>query len=186
MAAPARDSGNERGFQQQPLAVDDVLELVLAQLADEPCDFAPSRRRERSLAPASRGNGDHLVYCRVKADKRRKGLLHNPVEMRVRMPAPCVHHRRHLMDHITERGRLYEQDVRHALQASTAMSNAKPASVSCGVSEAIVSQRQIVVLTRWHVDTLRPKHGESASNARAGCMRHDHIIDIAPFGCNER
>ena len=48
------------------------------------------------------------------------------------------------------------------------------------------SQRQIVVLPRRHLHPLLPQRGKRADDARARGMRHDHVVDIAALGCDER
>ena len=50
----------------------------------------------------------------MEADQRRERLLHHPGEARAGQPAPRLGERRHVMDHVAERGGLDEQDVGHA------------------------------------------------------------------------
>ena len=47
------------------------------------------------------------------------------------------------------------------------------------------SHRQIIVLARRHLHALAAQHRERARDARAGRVRHDHVVDIAALGGGE-
>src|SRR5205807_9146420 len=73
MAIAASEPGRKRGFEEQPLAIDNFVVLVLTQTSNKRTNFTPCRRRKGAVAPAPLRDGNDLVYGGVKTNKRCKG-----------------------------------------------------------------------------------------------------------------
>ncbi len=123
MPPAARETRDQRRA-QQPLRVDHRLMRLFAHGTPERAELPPCRRRERRRPPAPRGDRDDAVDRAMQPHQRREGFLHHPADARLRPVPARIAHRRHVMDHIAERGGLDEQDIGH--QAGDRTTRRKP------------------------------------------------------------
>src|SRR3954471_4812559 len=95
------------------LRIDHGLMRLLAHRGFERADLAPSRRVEQRTTPPAGRDRHHAGDIAMKPHQRRERLLDDPADACARPVPPGIADRWHVMDHVTERGRLDEQNVGH-------------------------------------------------------------------------
>ena len=113
VAAAARGARNQRRFEEQPLRIDDLVIGAGPKRAQEIPDLPPCLGLPRRLAPVASPDRDDLANRRMQPHQRRKRLLHHPGKSGVRPPRAGLGQRRHVMDHVAERGRLDKKHIGH-------------------------------------------------------------------------
>src|SRR5262245_65950313 len=89
MTPPPRDTRNQSGT-QEPLRIDDIVEVQVTDGAQAGGDLAHGRWRIQRLSPAPPRNRDDMAGRRMESHERRKSLLDEPGKGRVWWRLACV------------------------------------------------------------------------------------------------
>src|SRR5262249_23736413 len=103
----------DQGAAEQSLGVYRRLEGSRPQGGAKAPDLAPCGGREQVLAPAPGSDRDDVVDTGMQAGPRRLILLHHPGQTGVGQMAARISDGGHVVDDITERGGLDEQNLGH-------------------------------------------------------------------------
>src|SRR6266849_1728724 len=112
MSDSAHGAGDQGGA-EQALGVYGRLEGSRPKGGAKTPDLAPCGGRERTLAPAPGGDRDYVIDAGMQARQRRIILLHHPGQPGIGQMPARIGDGRHVVDHVTERGGLDEQNLGH-------------------------------------------------------------------------
>src|SRR6266849_4972092 len=112
MSGSANGAGDQGGA-EQALGVYGSLEGSRPKHGAKAPDLAPRGGRKQTLAPAPGGDRDYVIDAGMQTCQRRIILLHHPGQPGVGQMSARIGDGRHMVDDITERGGLDEQNLGH-------------------------------------------------------------------------
>src|SRR5262245_31413381 len=150
MTPPPRHTRNQSGT-QEPLCIDDVVEVQVTDGAQAGGDLAHGRWRIQRLSPAPPRNRDDVSGRGMESHEWRESFLDEPRKGRVRMRLARVNHGRHMMNYIAERSCLDEEDVGHGAFVALIYRSLRVAAITMPSDGAIRTQFLLSTGTLPHV-----------------------------------